>query len=287
MVVLKSSSHVEHLRTWGGGCDCHESELLQGRVVKCWNKGRRLKKASAKLTYTFQEWSNEAGMARAANFRGDFSLCQDYALAMRAGTAFGKVKTSQFHVLPISIVNLDEPGMRDKLLDEYRSSPEHAHHRETNYFFSESCTEVCPETLLRHVVNMNPDGSGMHPQLQKQLAGLQNGPLDETPAEALHRDVHKLCTTNTGIKRVQVFAKVREAENIQHVNASAETICSRLPHCIATPNSVIDEEWRRYKSVLQPSHKIVKQGSNQGHIVRNPRVMQPVKMIIFLNASVC
>ena len=41
---------LERVRKWGGGCSCHEQELLAGNAVNCVWKGRRMAQARLRVT---------------------------------------------------------------------------------------------------------------------------------------------------------------------------------------------------------------------------------------------
>ena len=49
---LLTLDSVEDLRSWGGGCACHEADRRAGKVVTCGLAGRRLREAWAKVQRT-------------------------------------------------------------------------------------------------------------------------------------------------------------------------------------------------------------------------------------------
>ncbi len=152
--------------------------------------------------------------------------------AYRVGAAFGLKKTKHFHELPYILVHLDKPGIARQILNEFDSRDEAEHHSLSVHF----CSSVKP-SLRQHVEAIAPDGSNLSKELQVELTFLEKMPLDETPAEAIHKDsshvIKKFCAGSQAF----TFATVRLQQNLTKAESALESDFALA--------------WHSWKSILQ------------------------------------
>ena len=178
LVTWLSSSLLDPIVTWIGGCCCHEQSLLRGEDVECPRKGRRLKEAYVFAMESLRQGLETASGWTADDFGSDLVLLQEAQGAVRWMVEDGRRRVDVFNQMPWLCARLAEPGIKDRCVALWEAHPPEAHHRVTRSFFS-------PESELRPLIDaMSPDCTNVDPRLQSQIDSLGACPMDDTVAEA-------------------------------------------------------------------------------------------------------
>ena len=152
---------IGRIQAWGGGCKCHELELLDGQDVQCPMKGRRLVECHGYALQELRTHLQEASQWTAASFGNDANKLRTFQGIARAVYAHGVQKIDCFQRLPWSLCRIDLPGQRDLLLEEFGRHPPQDHALLSRIFLD----PTYPNNLRFDVDAMLPDGSGMTDRL--------------------------------------------------------------------------------------------------------------------------
>lgn len=224
---------------WGRGCACHEKALRAGADIACDKKGRRLNEAFKFATHELQRGLEEANAwgPKSTSSGGSFWLeCQ---AAVRATFELGTRKIKFLDKVPYLLARLAEPGVRQRCLDQWESCDPAGHHRVTVEFLSPA------GALRRHIDAMNDDGTGMAPELVREVESLLCIPLDDSAAESPHAVANRLMMHSRGATWPWVAASMRLEQNLQDARL--------VPDAIDTS---YEQHWAAYTNVLRkPSHR--------------------------------
>ena len=65
------------IQSWGQGCECHEADLLAGKEVKCYFKGKRLRRAFTWTMARLREGLEDANSWGVSRFGGTIQFLQE------------------------------------------------------------------------------------------------------------------------------------------------------------------------------------------------------------------
>jgi hypothetical protein len=250
-VALGSSAFAMHLRfatwltgglneilEWIGGCLCHEDELRQRIDIKCFFRGRRVTEAydyaKRKLTVmldTCNGWLGEM-------FDGDASFLQEAQGCVRGLYRLGLTKIDFLRRIPWLLAKLEEAGVKDEVLRQYRTGDPAHHHRVSHEFLH-------PDShWLNHIEAICDDGSGVSPDLAVELSTLKNMPMDDIHGERPHSIAHRLMQHTRAAKFPWVAATARQEDNFSDVDVLLTSVDGDL-----------NTGWHRWKSVVRVNER--------------------------------
>lgn len=227
---------ADRILTWVGGCDCHEAELQQGQDVACLRKGRRLGSAFTFASQSLRDGLAEGNAWTIADFNGDEALWQQGQGAVRAMYEMGLRRIDFLNGLPYILARLKQPGIAAKCVELWGSVPAADHHRVSVEFLS-------PDGALRHMVDeINPDGSGVHPDLEKEIDSLLACPMDDSIGEGPHAQIKRIKKAASAACWSWQAATARLDQNLQDLAAALES------------QADLDKQalWDNYTSVIRP-----------------------------------
>ena len=169
---------VVKLQKWVTGCECHRSELEQGKHVDCWQNGRLLHLAYDHAMKYLQDSIAEAGTWIRAFFGGHQDLLEEAVGLYRRTLATAKAKIGFMDVVPWLLARLDHGGVRARVLQQRESTPLARHHAITRLYFM-------PGTDLRRAID-DMTGGNMASCLVTALMRLRLVHLHDSVGEGPH-----------------------------------------------------------------------------------------------------
>lgn len=145
---------------------------------------------------------------------------------------------------------LDEPGVREIVLNQYNSAPPEQHNPVSNDFLAEG------SELRAMVLAMNPDGTNMHPRLKEECDSIALIPLNGTPAEEPHARATRIGQSTRASRWPWVASTMRLTQNLDDVKQIPKSIDVNMQRL-----------WNNWKSLIQMRPKFAK---------RNKRVSDKV-----------
>lgn len=228
------SGDLEAVRTWGQGCSCHEeacrAAAAKKQTFKCPQNRKSCRGAelSAKLSRTWALWSATAADIANEEFV-DADLGMQMCIAYRMSIAEGMLRFGWVEELPWLLwkCRCPEAAKRVRSLFVQLSESSQAgasaaagfKHRVAQRFFG-------PDGLLKVAMDKHIDHQEMSELLDLELAAYEHCPLDETVAEASHRDVNR-CALNASPSQLAFWSSSqRLVQNLadfdSYKNASKE-----------------------------------------------------------------
>ena len=235
-VIDVISSALESFRSWSQGCRCHADECVafarKGKNFPCGAKSRRGPELWDQLQTRFAEWRRAVESVVDAPDDYDI-LLQSFLIA----EGHCRRKFGYCDQLPWLLWRArDSLSVASRCLQEHDSAVDAGRvvHRVSSHFLAKGCA-------LRSLFEQHAGGGAMHPDLDRELAAYEQIPLDETPAEAGHRDVTRLRSSGPNSELGWWAATTRLSQNLQVY----EDMCHRglRREFVAL--------WGSYKSLLQ------------------------------------
>ena len=186
---------VVKLQKWWTGCECHRSELEQGKHVVCWQKGRLLHLPYDHATKCLQDGVAETGTWTRASFGGHQDLLEEAVGLYRRTLSTAKAKFGFMDVVPWLFARLDHYGVRARVFQQWESTPLAQHHAITRLFF-------IPGTDLRRAID-DMAGGNMAPCLVTAMMRYRLVHLDDSVGEdrtVLLRESVRLVGHRPGIR---------------------------------------------------------------------------------------
>ena len=146
-------------------------------------------------------------------------------------------RVSFLESIPYLAARLDEPGIRDRCIQRYRSAPPETHHNVSRLLFDPSD----PDALACDVAGMNSDGSGMSHKLSAFVSSLAAIPIDDTVGESPHAKAARVINSSSSSAWPWVVATMRLRQNINDVDDFVD----------ASDPATLAWAWTHYKSVVQ------------------------------------
>ena len=186
---------------WIRGCDCHEAERLQNKVVVCQWQGCRASALGQRLETAFAELRDLR-----AEMRAD-SPDADIVLARMLHTL--KLKMAWVNEEPALVWQAWDPAKASEIIrqrDELVSLGQQPH-RVTELF-------AAPGQPLRRDLEKHAAGEGMSGALRAELLAYSLAKIDDTWAEASHRDVSSFSKRCPGSKVPYMAASHRKQQHL-------------------------------------------------------------------------
>lgn len=232
------------LMAWGRGCKCHEEQLKAGETVNCQWKGRRMKDAFAHASRELRSGLEEANSWEFSTWSLDSEEAMACQACVRATYHLASQKIRFLDRVPYLLCRLDEPGVKERCLEQWSEAPPEAHHRVTREFLSPT------QALRRHVDLVQPDGSGISEELRNELLSLAAIPLDDSVAEGPHASANRHMSHSRAAKWPWVASTMRLAQNLEDARD--------LPAAAGIDTSAA---WTMYKTVVRgPSYRGPRRG---------------------------
>lgn len=166
------------LMSWGQGCSCHEGSLMGGVTVHCDWKGRRLPDAHHHASEVLRRGLAEANAWTPEAWDVDQAMLAQMQSCVRGAYHLAMRKLEFLDRVPYLLASLGRPGVRDRCLEQWEKVAPQDHHKVSREFLDPR------GRLRRYVDSMAPDGSGMAPELQQEVASLAAIPMDDTVVES-------------------------------------------------------------------------------------------------------
>ena len=222
--------------SWGGSCACHREDYEQRRPVSCSQKGRLLPWVFSHCRARLREGYDEAMAWDVGWFSGNYAIMREAKATVRLTYAHACDKTEHWHVLPVSLCLLLEPGMAGPLLAEYRESQPAAHHRVTRKFFDPAVPESFSEDVHRVVANCEDCTE----RLATAVQALRQIPIDDAVGEGPHASF-------AAIRRAAYRGTFAWVAASQRLTANLEDVM-----CLSPVAGVdVEEVWLRWSSLLR------------------------------------
>ena len=175
------------LERWAGSCPCQEHRERHARTapVECRLKGRLLHLAWAKVTEAHDGVLREIGQWDAGTFGMGLTMLRECQGATRAVCVRLLLKFGYLDQLPYKLAGgLDRDVLR-QCVAQFDAIPEHRHDRVTLEFLSQG------RPLRRYVDEFLSVAHEAPRPLRREILGLQQLVLDDTPAEGPHAAAHQ------------------------------------------------------------------------------------------------
>lgn len=227
---------LHSMSIWIGGCSCHSEELISGMAITCRRKGKRVVEAYEFAVTTLGDMRREAETWTVAAFANNLTLMQQFVGAVRFAWSLGLEKLRFLDRVPWLFARLEQSGVRDRCLEQWRSAAPHLHHKVSRLLLENE------SDYLADVQNMNADGTGASVKLKHMISRIQGMSLDDSLGEGPHAVCSRVMGHARSAKWPFVAATCRIGQNLQDVDDLA----------VAT-DSDLQTEWTRWSSILQTS----------------------------------
>lgn len=128
-------------------------------------KGRVLPYCHEFAMTLVKEMVAEACSWTADRFEDSVELWQSCVSAVLFMAQLSRNAFEEFDLVPYLFCRLDQPGVKERCVEQWLSVPKAKHDRVTLRIMEEG------STLRRHFDELNPDGSNMHPTLCEEVLG--------------------------------------------------------------------------------------------------------------------
>ena len=153
------------------------------KLVVCDQKGKRLHEVGSKSLHVFTQFRAKSAAITADMYNGDQECINSARFMFRMAGALGLKKTLHFRRLPYILACLEEPGMAAEALQQFDAVDEAFHHRKSIQFLSSQ-----QDSLRQDVTDIVLDVGLMSTRLRQAVVLIRQIPLDESPAERIHKD---------------------------------------------------------------------------------------------------
>ena len=207
VIVYRFVRWVSRLQRWAGGCPCHAHDDPAGRG--CPRRGRRLPEAAAAAEAACGRALLKANGFHANTFGAEASpaLLREAQGLWRRTVAALKVKVAFLDRVPYVLARVGEPGVRDRVLQQWDSRPPTHHDSVTRHFLEGDLGDAFRE--------MREDASDAADNLRFELQGIKAVPLDDTVAEGPHAQAARVSARTRRARHPWVFATMRLQQNVR------------------------------------------------------------------------
>ena len=222
---------LDNMMSWIGFCDCH----AEGEGRQCWRRGRRLKHAYAYVRDTLSEALEEARRWTAASWDGFEWLLHEAQATIRYIYVLGLQNVAYMEQLPWLLVRLDEPGVLQRCIHQWNSTPRDAHHNVSNFFMD-------PEHvggIWSDVQNIDAMGGNCSARVKQAIRTLENIPMDDIHGESPHARAHHIFSHAPGGRFAWTASSARLVQNLGHLDELA-----------GATGACLQSEWNRWSRVI-------------------------------------
>ena len=236
-VVHRISAWNEGARKWGGGCACHEQELLDGKTVVCDQKGRRLPEVADYIDKTIDTSMMKTRTWHLQEFEGDEELHMQTMSGVRYWCAMVRAKFTWPFKIPYLFCRATDPKVAEECLRQYDAIPADQHHNVSVHFAGTHAGS------LRTALVACAQGLGASRELQDETNAIASGRIAEDELEGAHRDISREATRACG-------GSIPWLSATSSLHQSFELYDDLKNH----PNfeRCFRSEWANFKKVLQP-----------------------------------
>ena len=251
---------IQRIAGWAKGCDCHEADLLQGKIVSCVWKGCRGPSFAGRirqLEKEIQDLRNQPGQITGIS-SGDVIHCLTKLLG------YVVLKFQWLHEAPYTVWQLDSQAVAKSFLDSHDAVVQAGGtpHRVTTHFAGASSS-------LRAALVAHSRGLGLSNALRMEIASYQFCTLDDSWIEAAHRDVSGLAKKKANQGIALCLARTRLKQNLASMDgaswaAQAFFISTMMPGwksiarppCLAQPSKFLNFRWLRRSQVQTKYYRL-------------------------------
>ena len=160
---------------------------------------------------------------------------------VRGAFLLGMSKISFLDKIPVLLARLNEPGVRDRCLEQFHAAPVAAHHRVSREFL-----EPGHESGLRPLVDaLNHEASNMSARSKSEVDSLARSPIDDAVGEGPHARGKAEWDRAHGADFPWISSTMRLSQNLHDVDTLAPILDSLD----------LQEEWDRYSCIVQPARR--------------------------------
>ena len=179
---------LRRLRTWAGGCSCHEEQLRNNEQVNCPLKGRRGPELQGRLEGFLNEVDNMRKGLMQTDLGPDVFQDLDFGFRLLAGQT--KQKFAWVWELPARLCwQGHHPAVARELLEAYDQAAGAAGAAGATWCFHRVTRRFLGAGALRTELEAHARGEGLSGRLAQEFAAYQLAPLNESLVEGVHRDV--------------------------------------------------------------------------------------------------
>lgn len=225
------ASEVTRLQRFGRTCLCHEA----GDEEECHRVGRVLPAAMKKVEAAMHRWTAASAEWVPATFLGiPFEEVDRFKGTVAVLKHFTLEKFEFLNSVPYLLVRLGEEGVVGRCFAQWDAAAPDAHHPVTRDFFT-------PGGWLRRDMERLRDTGHTTPELQREVDGLCDVPLDDSTCESPHAKARRFWLGTRAAKFPWVAASMRLRQNLRDVERFQ-----------SLPAVDLQEAWNKWSSVLQP-----------------------------------
>ena len=194
---------LKEFASWLRGCDCHEQERMQGKSVACQWQGCRAASLASRVDETMRQLDHTRSASASENLLDD-------AIAATQMLASFKEKIAFVHQEPYTLWQARDRDVVAKLIEKRDSMVSNGDqpHRVTEYFVGKVVGS------WRDEMQAYADGGEIDQKLLRELMSYQLARIDDTWAEATHRDATTLGKRAAGGKVPYIGASLRKWQTL-------------------------------------------------------------------------
>ena len=181
---------LNRISEWGGGCDCHNDDLIAGKAIDCDRKGRRLLKAFDYSTGELKSGLEVANAWPAAKFLGGWQELPVLQGCVRYVFNVGLQKLDFLDRIPLLCIKLRQSGVRDRAVAQWETSDKTDEASAEFFVF-----------MAADIANMHDDGitvSNISDRLERAIASLERIPINDAVGEGPHAIANAISQRSRG-----------------------------------------------------------------------------------------
>ena len=158
-----------------------------------------------------REGMDEVNSWVAAHVEGCTNILAEVQGTVRGIIYLAVKQVSYLDVIPYLLGRLNEPGVRDRAMQQYRSAPARLHHRESVRMLGEE------SEYTEDIRNIGPDGSNISERLWREIEGILNMPFNDGTMEEPHNLANRVHQDAPASTWEWVASSVRLPQNLTDV----------------------------------------------------------------------
>ena len=227
-LLQKFVAPMASFSSWLRGCSCHDQERKQGHAVVCPWQGCRARELAGRTEGLFAELQA---------LRAALHLASDLVLATTTVLSSLQLKMAWLFDEPYLVWQADSSEVAASIIKKHDAlvASGKLPHRVTRYLAGGD------ESSLRADLEAHAAGQGMSPALRREVLAYQMCKVDDTWAEAAHRDVSRFVAGRPTAKVPYIAAHQRLRQTLASVDEMSPIEVEHFHQCV-----------RGYKAIAQP-----------------------------------
>ena len=230
---------IDSFASWLRGCPCHEAERIQGRKVQCQWAGCRAPALASRLDRALEELQH---------IRDKFWDAPDMVAAVNVILGNLRMKMGWVWEEPYLVWRADDAAIAQQMLDKHDAMVALGlvPHRVTSYLCGAASSSLRSD-MLAHAL-----GGQLSERLRIELQAYSMCKIDDTWAEAAHRDVSCMTKRAARVKPVYVSAKQRLAQTLDSVDRMSCSERHEFHRCLRRFKAVGQSNPERAAALIAP-----------------------------------